>query len=74
MKKIKKQENNFAFIDGQNLYMGTKSAKPAWEINLKKFRIYLKDKYKVSIAYYFLGYVMDEMRIYTIQFKKRDLF
>ena len=60
MKKIKKQENNFAFIDGQNLYMGTKSAKPAWEINLKKFRIYLKDKYKVSIAYYFLGYVMDE--------------
>ncbi len=58
MNKNKKQENNFAFIDGQNLYMGTtKSSKKSWRINLKKFRIYLQNKYKVSIAYYFLGYV-----------------
>ena len=58
MNKNKKQENNFAFIDGQNLYMGTtKSSKKSWRINLKKFRIYLQNKYKVSTAYYFLGYV-----------------
>ena len=58
MNKNKKQENNFAFIDGQNLYMGTtKSSKRLWRINLKKFRIYLQNKYKVSTAYYFLGYV-----------------
>jgi len=55
-KQNKKKENNFAFIDGQNLYMGTiKSPKKSWKINLKKFRIYLQDKYKVSEAYYFLG-------------------
>jgi len=58
MNKNKKQENNFAFIDGQNLYMGTtKISKKLWRINLKKFRIYLRNKYKVSTAYYFLGYV-----------------
>ena len=56
----KKQENNFAFIDGQNLHLGTRSANPAWEINLKKFRVYLKEKYKASKAFYFLGFVVDE--------------
>jgi len=50
-----KQENNFAFIDGQNLYMGTRSSEPAWEIDLSRFRVYLRDKYKVSKAFYFLG-------------------
>jgi len=53
------QENNFAFIDGQNLYMGTDSDKPSWHVNLKRFRVYLKDKYKVSKAFYFLGCVID---------------
>ncbi len=60
-KQYKKKENNFAFIDGQNLYIGTtKSPKKSWKVNLKKFRIYLRDKYKVSKAYYFLGYVNEE--------------
>jgi len=59
----KKEEDNFAFIDGQNLYMGTtKSSKKSWKINLKKFRIYLQNKYKVSMAYYFLGYVNETNR------------
>ncbi|MBP6974764.1 MAG: NYN domain-containing protein [Candidatus Pacebacteria bacterium] len=31
-----------------------------WAINLAKFRIYLKDNYSVSEAYYFLGYLHDE--------------
>ncbi len=53
------ENNNLAFIDGQNLYMGTNSDIPSWEVNLLKFRIYLKDKYKVSKAYYFLGYMSD---------------
>jgi uncharacterized LabA/DUF88 family protein len=56
-KKIK--ENNLAFVDGQNLYMGTNSDKPSWHIDLRKFRIYLRDKYKVSEAFYFLGFVND---------------
>lgn len=49
------KENNLAFIDGQNLYFGT--TKYGWKINLAKFRIYLKEKYCVSEAYYVLGYL-----------------
>jgi len=55
-----KNENNLAFIDGQNLYMGTKSEKSAWSIDFVKFRKYLSKKYKISKAYYFLGFVIDE--------------
>ncbi len=53
-------ENNLAFIDGQNLYLGTKSSALPWNIDLNKFRIYLKRKYNISKAYYFLGYVIND--------------
>jgi uncharacterized LabA/DUF88 family protein len=52
------KENNLAFVDGQNLYLGTKENN--WSVDLSKFKIYLKDKYKVSEAYYFLGYLNEE--------------
>ena len=54
---MKKTQNNYAFIDGQNLYMGTNSESPKWEVDLEKFREYLSKKYRVKKAYYFLGYV-----------------
>ena len=50
-------ENNYAFIDGQNLYLGIN--KEDWKLDLEKFRVYLKDKYKVKKAFYFLGYLSD---------------
>jgi uncharacterized LabA/DUF88 family protein len=46
---------NQAFIDGQNLYLGTTKAKPTWQIDLDRFRVFLKDKYRVDKTYYFLG-------------------
>lgn len=52
--------NNIAYIDGQNLYIGTKKSSNPWKINLEKFRVYLKEKYNVSKAYYYLGYVQDD--------------
>ena len=56
-----KKINNLAFIDGQNLYMGTAcDSDNAWRINFKKFRIYLREKYNVERAYYYLGFVIDE--------------
>ena len=55
-----KNENNLAFIDGQNLYMGTRSEEPAWNIDFVKFREYLRRKYDISKAYYFLGFVINE--------------
>ncbi len=46
--------NNFAFIDAQNLYLGTKSQ---WrEIDYARFRVFLKDKFKVSKAFMCIGY------------------
>lgn len=56
---MSKEENNLAFVDGQNLYMGTNSDKSGWSVDLAKFRIYLSRKYNIGKAYYFLGY-MDE--------------
>jgi hypothetical protein len=46
---------NLAFIDGQNLHMGTakKEINP-WKIDLARFRVYLTKKYVVDKAYYFL--------------------
>lgn len=53
-----RKETNIAFIDGQNLYMGTTMHNDqSWEIDLSRFRTYLKEKYHVVRAYYFLGYV-----------------
>lgn len=51
-------KNNYAFIDGQNLHLGT--MEDNWKVDLKKFKVYLKDKYKVTNAYYFLGYLSEE--------------
>ena len=49
---------NYAFIDGQNLHMATaKRELDPWHIDLGRFRVYLQQKYNVSKAYYFLGYL-----------------
>ncbi|PIR87978.1 MAG: hypothetical protein COU10_01710 [Candidatus Harrisonbacteria bacterium CG10_big_fil_rev_8_21_14_0_10_45_28] len=57
---MEKEESNYAFIDGQNLYMGTaKREKFSWFVDLAKLRVYLRKKYNVSEAFYFLGYVVD---------------
>lgn len=53
--------NNVAYIDGQNLYMATAKSSPKWNIDFAKFRRYLTEKYQVEYAYYFLGFVIDEM-------------
>ena len=54
------KDKNIAFIDGQNLYMATsKREVNPWHINLARFRIYLEQKYHVTKAYYFLGFVQD---------------
>ncbi|MBP7898419.1 NYN domain-containing protein [Candidatus Gracilibacteria bacterium] len=50
--------NNYAFIDGQNLYMATaKRDTDPWRVDLARFRVYLARKYGVTKAFYFLGYL-----------------
>jgi uncharacterized LabA/DUF88 family protein len=54
--------DNYAFIDAQNLYQGVKSQ--GWEIDYRKFRRYLREKYCVTQAFTFIGYVQGNQRIY----------
>lgn len=59
MKKV--EEQNIAFVDGQNLFMGTTAHNDqSWTVDLAKFRIYLLKKYHVQKAYYFLGFVNEK--------------
>ena len=67
-------ENNFAFIDSQNLNLGVskniydKNGKLlyyGWKLDFKKFRIYLKDKYSVNKAFLCIGYVPSNQSLYT---------
>jgi uncharacterized LabA/DUF88 family protein len=53
-----KKENNIAFIDGQNLHLWTSTE--WWIIDFKKFRVYLKDKFKIKEAYIFLWFINDD--------------
>ncbi len=53
-------EANLAFIDGQNLHLGTTGN--GWKVDHKKFRTYLKDKYHVTEAYYVMGFVSEEQQ------------
>lgn len=56
-------KHTYAFIDGQNLHQWLSRA-----IDYKKFRIYLRDKYKVTKAYYFLWFQEQENHLYeTLQ-------
>lgn len=50
---------NIAYIDGQNLYIGTAKSSPKWQIDMRRFRVYLREKYNVDDAYYYLGYIND---------------
>ena len=57
-----KQENNFAFIDSQNVYQGIKNLK--WMLDWARFRKYLKEKYGVKTAYLFIGFMPEHNDIY----------
>jgi uncharacterized LabA/DUF88 family protein len=58
-----KQENNYAFIDGQNLNIGIREL--GWKLDFKKFRIYLREKYSITKAYYFIGFVEGNNDLYA---------
>ena len=61
MKKFS-NKNNYAFIDSQNLNLGL--LKLGWRLDYKKFYIYLSEKYNVSKAYMFIGFVALNQSLY----------
>jgi uncharacterized LabA/DUF88 family protein len=62
----------YAFIDSQNLNLGTskdiyKNGKliyKGWKLDFKKFRRYLKDKFRVEKAFLFIGYIRKNEKLY----------
>lgn len=68
----KKRDNVYAFIDSQNLNLGTskniyrnkKLIYKGWKLDFKKFRRYLADKFRVQKAFLFIGYVKKNEKLY----------
>lgn len=53
----------YAFIDCQNLKLGIYNE--GWNLDFKRFRVYLKDKYNVNRAFLFMGFVNKNQRFYN---------
>lgn len=55
-------ERVYAFIDSQNLNVSTQ--KFGWKMDWRKFRKFLEDKYGVTKAYMFIGYLPENEALY----------
>lgn len=53
---------NFAYIDGANLHKGIQEL--GWMLDYHRFRVFLRDKYQVSQAILFLGFVPEFTGLY----------
>lgn len=54
---------NVAYIDGANLHKGIEQL--GWELDYKKFKIWLMEKYAVRTAYLFIGLIPKYSSLYT---------
>lgn len=63
--KYMREENlkNYAFIDSQNLNLSIREL--GWKLDFFRFRVYLKEKYKIKIAYLFIGYLPEKQDLYN---------
>jgi uncharacterized LabA/DUF88 family protein len=62
MNRPQKDLGNAAFIDSQNLNLGTQKA--GWKMDWRKFRHYLRDQHNVAKAYMFIGYMPEFEEMY----------
>ncbi len=60
---MNKIRNNFAFIDSQNLNLAIRDQ--GWTLDFRRFRKYLSDKYGVTRAFLFIGYLPTNQNLYT---------
>lgn len=69
----KKYPKIYAFIDSQNLNLGTckdirnknrKVLYKGWKLDFKKFWVYLNDKFRVKKAFLFIGYIKENKYLY----------
>jgi uncharacterized LabA/DUF88 family protein len=62
MRQTEKKPNTYAFIDSQNLNLGIQ--RMGWKMDWRKFRQFLSDKYNVTQAYMFIGYLAENESLY----------
>ncbi|MBR3322229.1 NUDIX domain-containing protein [Candidatus Saccharibacteria bacterium] len=60
----KSEIKNYAFIDGNNLYLGAKNQ--GIELDYRKLRLYLKNKLQVEKALLFIGYDRNRKKLYNM--------
>ncbi len=60
---MNKTPNNYAFIDSNNLYLSIRNQ--GWKLDYQRFRRYLKDKFSVSKAFIFIGYIPTMQDLYS---------
>lgn len=56
------RENNYAFIDSQNLNLSIK--KMGWELDYQEFRRHLAERYLTTKAYMFIGFMAKNQKLY----------
>ena len=59
---MNRQENNYAFIDSQNLNLSIRDQ--GWVLDFGKFKQFLRDKYSVTHAFLFIGYIYENQDLY----------
>lgn len=59
---MKNKSNNFAYIDGANLYRGIESL--GWKLDYQRFRVWLSEKYGAQKAYPFIGLISKYSDLY----------
>jgi uncharacterized LabA/DUF88 family protein len=61
--KSKQGPDYYAFIDSQNLNLAIRDQ--GWQLDFVRFRKYLEDKYHVTKAFLFIGYLPTNQPLYT---------
>lgn len=59
---MRKEKNNYAFIDSQNLNLAIRDL--GWRLDFARFRVYLAEKYGVAKAFLFIGYIEGNNDLY----------
>ncbi|MEK6690143.1 MAG: NYN domain-containing protein [Nitrospirota bacterium] len=60
---MSENQNNYAFIDSQNVNLAIRDQ--GWILDFRRFRKYLEDKYSISKAFIFIGYINTNQNLYT---------
>src|ERR1035437_8194287 len=62
MRHKAQKPNAYAFVDSQNLNLGTQ--RMGWKLDWRKFRQYLGNEHGVTKAYMFIGYMSENEALY----------